>query len=150
MSVYPNNPLAGINIPLPENCPGIFTVEVVARLFGYVALWFFDVALRGTSKIANCCLVPDGNGFPPSYLMFFELICLYSLLSSASINCLLLHMFPIPGSLGILPPRSTFLGSVIPTPHRRLGVSYHGTRHRFDFVRRSRPTVLTISSQSSL
>lgn len=38
VSAYPNNPLAGINIPLPENCPGIFTVEVVARLFGYAAL----------------------------------------------------------------------------------------------------------------
>lgn len=86
----------------------------------------------------------------PKLFGVFELICLYSLVNSASINCLLLHMFPIPGSLGILPPRSTFLGSIIPTPHRRLGASYHGTPHRFDFVRRSRPTVLTISSQSSL
>lgn len=90
------------------------------------------------------------TNFPPSHLVFFGLICLCSLVNSVSINCLLLNMFPIPGSLGILPLRFTFLGSVIPTPHRRLGASDHGTRHRFDFVRRSRPTVLTISSQSSL
>lgn len=69
------------------------------------------------------------TNFPPSDLVFFELICLYSLVNSASTNCPLLRMFPIPGSLGILPLRSNFLRSVITTPHRRLGSSYHGTRH---------------------
>lgn len=118
------DPLARINLLLPENCPGIFTVEVVARFISYHGHDFPSIPFC-KEHIEDLGLLSH-SGWQrifPNKFMFSDLAACVSFVDSVSIHCLFLYMFSIPRFLGILPLLPNFSRSVFPLPHRRLGTS---------------------------